>query len=106
MNRTINIIALILLSTIVEATAATFRVQAPSKVEEGRTFRVEFILDGVSYDVTTDEYGVATIESELTLGVHEIVSHDKETGLYVANVINVTAIEIDKICNQNWWDCQ
>lgn len=61
---------------------------------------VEFILDGVSYDVTTDEYGVATIESELTLGVHEIVSHDKETGLYVANVINVTAIEIDKIADE------
>ena len=61
---------------------------------------VEFILDGVSYDVTTDEYGVATIESNLNFGVHNIVSHDKETGLYVANVINVTAIEIDKIADE------
>ena len=61
---------------------------------------VEFILDGVSYDVTTDEYGVATIESDLNFGVHNIVSHDKETGLYVANVINVTAIEIDKIADE------
>ena len=61
---------------------------------------VEFILDGVSYDVTTDEYGVATIESDLNFGVHNIVSHDKETGLYVANVINVTAIKIDKIADE------
>ena len=61
---------------------------------------VEFILDGVSYDVTTDEYGVATIESDLNFGVHNIVSHDKETGLYVANVINVTAIEIDEIADE------
>ena len=61
---------------------------------------VEFILDGVSYDVTTDEYGVATIESDLNFGVHNIVSHDKETGLYVANVINVTAIKIDEIADE------
>ena len=61
---------------------------------------VEFILDGVSYDVTTDEYGVATIESDLNFGVHNIVSHDKETGLYVANVINVTAIRIDEIADE------
>ena len=61
---------------------------------------VEFILDGVSYDVTTDEYGVATIESDLNFGVHNIVSHDKETGLYVANIINVTAIKIDEIVDE------
>ena len=61
---------------------------------------VEFILDGVSYDVTTDEYGVATIESDLKFGVHNIVSHDKETGLYVANIINVTAIKIDEIVDE------
>ena len=48
MNRILNIASLILLATAIEATAATFRVQAPSQVEEGRTFRVEYILDGSS----------------------------------------------------------
>ena len=61
---------------------------------------VEFILDGVGYDVTTDEYGVAKIESDLNFGVHNIVSHDKETGLYIANVINVTAIKIGGIASE------
>ena len=56
---------------------------------------VEFIVDGVSYDVTTDEYGVATLEKDLKFGVHTVVSHDKQTGLYVANEINVTAINMD-----------
>jgi len=58
---------------------------------------VEFIVDGVSYDVTTNEYGVATLEKDLKLGVHTVVSHDKQTGLYVVNEINVTAIDMDNL---------
>lgn len=58
---------------------------------------VEFILDGVSYNVVTDEYGVAAIEKDLKFGLHTIVSHDKETGLYVANIINETGVDIGEI---------
>ena len=53
---------------------------------------VEFTVDGKTYEATTNEYGVATLAADLGFGVYDVVSHDKETGLYVSNKINVTAI--------------
>ena len=46
MNIRRYIITLTLLLTTIAASAATFRVQAPSQVAVGGKFRVEFILDG------------------------------------------------------------
>lgn len=56
---------------------------------------MQITVDNVAYDVTTNEYGVASVEVDLSFGIHSVVSHDKQTGLYVLNIINQTAITED-----------
>ncbi|MBO4722487.1 MAG: protein BatD [Muribaculaceae bacterium] len=46
MTKIRHIISIILLLAALAANAATFRVQAPSKVEVGGKFRVEYVLEG------------------------------------------------------------
>ena len=57
---------------------------------------VEFIIDGNTYQVKTNDEGVASIELDLKNGVYDIVSHDLSTGLYVSDIINVSADNNDE----------
>ncbi|MBQ3323849.1 MAG: BatD family protein [Muribaculaceae bacterium] len=94
MNRTINIIALILLSTIVEATAATFRVQAPSQVEEGRTFRVEFILDG---STNYSDLDLPRLDGAQLLNGPEILKSMSSTTTIIINGQKITSSDDSQV---------
>lgn len=57
---------------------------------------VEFIINGTTYKVKTDDNGVASIDLDLKSGIYEIVSHDLSTGLYVRDMINVSVDNSDE----------
>ena len=52
---------------------------------------VNITIDGVTYSVETDNYGIASLELNLSNGIHDVVTEDPETGLKVYNEINVNA---------------
>ncbi len=52
---------------------------------------MEFIIGDNKYQVKTNNAGVASIELDLKNGIYNIVSHDLYTGLYVNDIINVSA---------------
>lgn len=54
---------------------------------------MQFIVDNTVYDVSTDENGVASVELDLSFGIHTVFAHDKQTELYVQNIINETATD-------------
>lgn len=68
-------------------------INGDSSVGENRY--VNITIDGVTYSVETDHYGIASLELNLTHGIHEVASEDVETGLKVYNKINVNAIDAE-----------
>ena len=68
-------------------------INGDSSVGENRY--VNITIDGVTYSVETDHYGIASLELNLTNGIHEVASEDVETGLKVYNKINVNAIDAE-----------
>ena len=68
-------------------------INGDSSVGENRY--VNITIDGVTYSVETDHYGIASLELNLTNGIHEVASEDVETGLKVYNKINANAIDAE-----------
>ena len=51
----------------------------------------EIIIDGTSYFVRTNSFGVAELDLDLKNGIHEVLTHDLANDLYVRSIINVSA---------------
>lgn len=67
-------------------------------VGEGRY--VSITVDGISYEVMTNAYGVASLELTLNNGIHDVYTKDLNNGLQINNIINVT-VEEDEIYEEN-----
>ena len=50
-------------------------------------------VDGEEYYATTSAYGIASLELNLSSGVHDVKSCDLSNGLEICNIINITAVE-------------
>ena len=67
-------------------------------VGEGRY--VSITVDGISYEVMTNAYGVASLELTLNNGIHDVYTKDLNNGLQINNIINVT-VEEDEIYEED-----
>lgn len=54
---------------------------------------VSVTVDDIEYNVTTNNYGIGSLDLNLTNGVHKVKSTDLANGLELYNIINVTYVE-------------
>lgn len=54
---------------------------------------MEIIVDDTPYIVETDKIGFAELDLDLENGIHNVLSHDFATDLYVSSIINVSAVK-------------
>jgi hypothetical protein len=89
----VTVIPTMIASNVVSDTRETcfdvLLINDDGSVGQGRYVSIE--VDGIAYEVATNEMGFACLDLTLSHGIHQVVSTDLKNGLRIYNTINITA---------------